>query len=132
MALSHDWVAEKVREALVEALGVDEDEVVPEAKIGGDLGAESIDFLDIVFRLEKAFNIKIPRGDLFPDNILNSDEFVQDGALTEKGLEELRARMPYADLSEFEKNPNVQDIADLFTAEMIVRYIESKLGSQGA
>ena len=132
MALSHDEIAEKVREALVEALGVDEDEVVPEAKIGGDLGAESIDFLDIVFRLEKAFNIKIPRGDLFPDNILNSDEFVQDGALTEKGLEELRARMPYADLSEFEKNPNVQDIADLFTAEMIVRYIEVKLGGQSA
>ena len=130
MALSHDEIAEKVREALVDALGVDEDEVVPEAKIGGDLGAESIDFLDIVFRLEKAFNIKIPRGDLFPDNILNSDEFVQDGALTEKGLEELRARMPYADLSEFEKNPNVQDIADLFTAEMIVRYIEVKLGGQ--
>ncbi|HUS45466.1 MAG TPA: acyl carrier protein [Phycisphaerae bacterium] len=132
MALSHDEIAEKVREALVDALGVDEDEVVPEAKIGGDLGAESIDFLDIVFRLEKAFNIKIPRGDLFPDNILNSDEFVQDGALTEKGLEELRARMPYADLSEFEKNPNVQDIADLFTAEMIVRYIEVKLGGQSA
>ncbi len=132
MALSHDEIAEKVREALVDALGVDEDEVVPEAKIGGDLGAESIDFLDIVFRLEKAFNIKIPRGDLFPDNILNSDEFVRDGALTEKGLEELRARMPYADLSEFEKNPNVQDIADLFTAEMIVRYIEVKLGGQSA
>ena len=132
MALSHDEIAEKVREALVDALGVDEDEVVPEAKIGSDLGAESIDFLDIVFRLEKAFNIKIPRGDLFPDNILNSDEFVQDGALTEKGLEELRARMPYADLSEFEKNPNVQDIADLFTAEMIVRYIEVKLGGQSA
>ena len=130
--MAHDEIAEKVREALVDALGVDEDEVVPEAKIGGDLGAESIDFLDIVFRLEKAFNIKIPRGDLFPDNILNSDEFVQDGALTEKGLEELRARMPYADLSEFEKNPNVQDIADLFTAEMIVRYIEVKLGGQSA
>jgi acyl carrier protein len=129
MPLSRDEITEKVREALVDALGVDEDEVVPGAKIGGDLGAESIDYLDIVFRLEKAFNIKIPRGDLFPDNILSSEEFVQDGKLTAKGLAELKARMPYADLSSFEKNPNVQDIADLFTVDMIVRYVEAKLGA---
>ncbi|HUU31604.1 MAG TPA: acyl carrier protein [Phycisphaerae bacterium] len=132
MALSRDEIAEKVREALVDALGVDEDEVVSTARIGGDLGAESIDFLDIVFRLEKAFNIKIPRGDLFPDNILTSDEFVQNGKLTEKGLAELKSRMPYADLAQFSKNPNVQDIADLFTVEMIVRYIETKFGGTGA
>jgi acyl carrier protein len=130
MALSRDEIMEKVREALVDALGVDEDEVTPEARIGGDLGAESIDYLDIVFRLEKAFNIKIPRGDLFPDNILQSDEFVQDGKLTEKGLEELKSRLPHADLSEFEKNPNVDDIADLFTVDMIVRYIESKVNEE--
>jgi len=132
MALSRDAITEKVREALVEALGVDEDEVVGTAKIGPDLGAESIDYLDIVFRLEKAFNIKIPRGDLFPDNILSSEEFVRDNRLTEKGLAELKARMPHADLTQFEKNPNVQDIADLFTVDMIVRYIELKLGSAGA
>jgi len=131
MALSRDEIMEKVREALVDALGVDEDEVLPEARIGGDLGAESIDYLDIVFRLEKAFNIKIPRGDLFPDNILTSDEFVQDGKLTAKGLDELKARMPHADLAAFEKNPTVQDIADLFTVEMIVGYIEAKLGGEG-
>jgi acyl carrier protein len=128
MALSRDEIMEKVREALVDALGVDEDEVVPTARIGGDLGAESIDYLDIVFRLEKAFNIKIPRGDLFPDNILTSDEFVQNGKLTPKGLGELKTRMPYADLAKFEKNPNVQDIADLFTVDMIVNYINAKLG----
>ncbi len=131
MALSRDEITEKVREGLVDALGVDEDEVTPEARIGGDLGAESIDFLDIVFRLEKAFNIKIPRGDLFPDNILTSDEYVQDGKLTAKGIEELKARMPYADLQEFEKNPTVQDIADLFTVDMIVGYVEAKLGGEG-
>ena len=130
MALSRDEIMEKVREALVDALGVDEDEVVPTARIGGDLGAESIDYLDIVFRLEKAFSIKIPRGDLFPDNILTSDEFVQDGKLTPKGIEELKARMPHANLEEFQKNPTVQDIADLFTVDMIVGYIEGKLGGE--
>ncbi|HUU11756.1 MAG TPA: acyl carrier protein, partial [Phycisphaerae bacterium] len=91
----------------------------------------SIDYLDIVFRLEKAFSIKIPRGDLFPDNILTSDEFVQDGKLTPKGIEELKARMPHANLEEFQKNPTVQDIADLFTVDMIVGYIEGKLGGEG-
>ena len=130
MALSRDEITEKVREGLVDALGVDEDEVVPDARIGGDLGAESIDYLDIVFRLEKAFNIKIPRGDLFPDNILTSDEFVQDGKLTPKGIEELKARMPHANFEEFQKNPTVQDIADLFTVDMIVGYIEGKLGGE--
>jgi acyl carrier protein len=132
MALSRDEIMEKVREALVDALGVDEDEVVPTARIGADLGAESIDYLDIVFRLEKAFNIKIPRGDLFPDNILTSEEFVQNKKLTEKGLAELKARMPFADLTKFEQNPNVDDIADLFTADMIVRYVEAKLASPAA
>ena len=132
MAVSRDEIMEKVREALVDALGVDEDEVAATARIGPDLGAESIDYLDIVFRLEKAFNIKIPRGDLFPDNILTSEEFVQNGKLTEKGVGELKARMPYADLSKFEQNPNVDDIADLFTVNMIVGYVEAKLASAAA
>jgi len=132
MALSREEIMVKVREALVDALGVDEDEVVPAARIGADLGAESIDYLDIVFRLEKAFNIKIPRGDLFPDNILTSEEFVQNKKLTEKGLAELKARMPFADLSKFEQNPNVDDIADLFTVNMIVSYVEAKLAAAAA
>ena len=132
MALSREEIMVKVREALVDALGVDEDEVLPAARIGADLGAESIDYLDIVFRLEKAFNIKIPRGDLFPDNILTSEEFVQNKKLTEKGLAELKARMPFADLSKFEQNPNVDDIADLFTVNMIVGYVEAKLAGAAA
>ena len=132
MALRREELLVKVREALVDALGVDEDEVLPGARIGADLGAESIDYLDIVFRLEKAFNIKIPRGDLFPDNILTSEEFVQNKKLTEKGLAELKARMPFADLKKFEQNPNVDDIADLFTVNMIVSYVEAKLAAAAA
>ena len=59
-------IFEKIQAALVDALGVDEEDVTPDATLVGDLGAESIDFLDIVFRLEKSFSIKIPRGELFP------------------------------------------------------------------
>src|SRR5438445_5529514 len=118
----------KVSATLVEALNVDEDEIKPSATLQGDLGDESIDFLDIVFRLEREFGIKIPRGELFPESIFQGDpEFVQDGKVTDKGLSELKARMPFADLSSFEKNPTVSAISDLFTVEMITRYIQTKL-----
>ena|SRR5437867_9976376 len=118
----------KVSATLVEALNVDEDEITPSATLQGDLGAESIDFLDIVFRLEREFGIKIPRGELFPESIFQGDpEFVQDGRVTEKGLAELRARMPFADLSTFEQNPDLSAISDLFTVDMIARYIQTKL-----
>jgi acyl carrier protein len=123
----------KVSETLVEALNVEEDEIKPTATLQGDLGAESIDFLDIVFRLEREFGIKIPRGELFPESIFQGDpEFVQDGRVTEKGIQELKARMPFADLSDFERNPEVTHIGELFTVDLITRYIQGKLnaGSQ--
>jgi acyl carrier protein len=126
---TRDEIYSKVSATLVEALNVDEDDVSPEATLQGDLGAESIDFLDIVFRLEREFGIKIPRGELFPESIFQGDpEFVQNGRVTDKGLAELKARMPFADLSEFEKDPEVGHISDLFTVELITRYIEGKLG----
>jgi acyl carrier protein len=126
---TRDEIYEKVSATLVEALNVDEDEVTPEATLQGDLGAESIDFLDIVFRLEREFGIKIPRGELFPESIFQGDpDFVQNGKVTDKGIAELRARMPFADLSDFAKNPEVGHISDLFTVELITRYIEGKLG----
>ena len=127
MAMSREEIFSRVKETLVEALGVDEDEVVGLATLTGDLGAESIDFLDIVFRLEKAFNIKIPRGELFPENILNNPSFVDDKKLTDSGLAELRQRMAHDDLTEFEKNPEVDRIAELFTVDAIVRYVETKV-----
>src|ERR1700736_4980798 len=93
----------KVVSVLVEALNVDEDEITPAASLQGDLGAESIDFLDIVFRLEREFAIKIPRGELFPESVFQGDpEFVQEGKVTDKGLGELRSRMPYANLDGFD------------------------------
>lgn len=120
-------VFDKVKTALVDALGVDEDEVRPEATLVGDLGAESIDFLDIVFRLEKAFDIKIPRGELFPEDILTNTEYVKDGKLTPEGLVQLRNRMPFANLDAFSTNPNVKDFGNLLTVEDMCRYVESKV-----
>src|ERR671936_839949 len=125
---NQEEIYSKVSATLVEALNVDEEEIKPTATLQGDLGAESIDFLDIVFRLEREFGIKIPRGELFPESIFQGDpEYVQDGKVTDKGLAELRSRMPFADLSTFEKNPELSAISDLFTVEMITRYIQGKL-----
>src|SRR4051812_33221110 len=128
---SQDEIYSKVSATLVEALNVDEEDIKPTATLQGDLGAESIDFLDIVFRLEREFGIKIPRGELFPESIFQGDpDFVQNGRVTDKGLAELRARMPFADLAEFEKNPEVSKLSDLFTVELITRYIQGKLAQK--
>lgn len=127
--VAKEEIVKKVTDCLVEALGVDEEEVVSNASLTKDLGSESIDFLDIVFRLEKSFGIKIPRGDLFPENIFNNEKFVQNSLLTQEGLTELKRKMPHADLTEFSKNPNVREVADLFTVGMIVNYIDTKLNS---
>src|SRR5580692_5222588 len=117
-----------VARVLVESLNVDEDDLTPTATLQGDLGAESIDFLDIVFRLEREFGIKIPRGELFPDSILGGQaDFVQEGRVTDRGMVELRSRMPYADLADFERDRRLSAVADLFTVALIVRYVEWKL-----
>jgi len=130
MAPTKDEVFDKIRSALVDALGVDDDEVTPEATLVGDLGAESIDFLDIVFRLEKAFDIEIPRSELFPEDILTNADYVQEGKVTEAGVAELKKRMPFADLSKFESNPVVQDFGNLLTVRDLANYIESKVGAE--
>ena len=130
MAMSRGEIFQKVQEVLVDALGVDDDEVTAEAVLIRDLGAESIDFLDIVFRLEKAFEIKIPREELFPaESLINNPGFVKNGELTDTGLNELKNKMPYTDLAEFEKDPNINNLGDLFTVNTIVSYIDSKLNA---
>jgi len=131
MAMSEQEVLEKVSGALVEALDLDEEDVTREAKLSADLGAESIDFLDITFRLEQAFNIKIPQGDLVPEGVLNDPQYVQNGKLTDKGLAELEVRMPHADLTEFKQDPDVGKIMDLFTVDTIVKFVQGKLAGEG-
>jgi acyl carrier protein len=127
--LTHNEIFQKVQAALVDALGVDEEDVTYDATLQGDLGAESIDFLDIVFRLERDFKIKIPRGELFPENVVSDPKMTHDGKLTAKGLDELKARLPFADLTKFAANPQVEKIGDLYTVEMLVRYVQSKLSA---
>src|SRR5438034_3829431 len=128
---TQEEIYSKVSATLVEALNVDEEDVKPTATLQGDLGAESIDFLDIVFRLEREFGIRIPRGELFPESVFQGDpDFVRDSRVTEQGMGELRSRMPYADLSAFDQDRRLTAVPDLFTVGLVVRYVEWKLGQR--
>ena len=127
MGMSQEQVFSKIQAVLMDALGVDTDEVTPQSTLQGDLGAESIDFLDIVFRLEKAFAIKIPKGELFPDEILSNPAYVEGDRLTPAGLSALKTSMPHADFSEFERSPQVSKMPDLFTVNTVMNYVEGKL-----
>ena len=129
MAMSREEILTNVRETLVDALAVEPDEVTEDATLTGDLGAESIDFLDIVFRLEKSFDIKIPRGELFPDDLLNNPDYVSNGKFTPSGLEQIKKAMPHADFTDFESDPDVNKMPDLFTVRTLVNYIEQKLAA---
>ena len=129
MVQSRDEIYAKVKTVLVDALGVDDDEIKPNAVIRDDLGAESIDFLDIQFRLEKAFNIKIPKGDMFPENLESDPNFVQGGKVTPAGIAELKKRMPKSDFTEFERDPELEKISRLFTVDAIVNYVTGKIGA---
>jgi len=122
----------KVQQTLAGALGVDEADIVPEASLKRDLGAESIDFIDIVFRLEKAFDLKIPAGDLFPSHLLNDERFVKEGVVTAEGLTELRTKLPYLELEEFIKDPQITKLADCFTVKMLLRYLNDRLGKKSS
>lgn len=128
--MTKDEIFSKVQEVLVEALGADEDDVTMEAKLVDDLDAESIDFLDIVFRLEKAFGIKIEQSEMFPDNVLQDPQYVVDGKVTDEGMALLKERMPHADLSGFEESREVEEFAGVFTVEAVVKFVETKLENQ--
>ncbi|HMP03077.1 MAG TPA: acyl carrier protein [Gemmatales bacterium] len=128
MTATKEQVFEKVSATLADSLNVEPEEIKLESTLQGDLGAESIDFLDIVFRLERGFGIKIPRDELFPESIFQGDpEFVKDGLVTTAGIEELRQRLPFADIDSFAQDPQYKRLGDLFTVAMITNYVQSKL-----
>jgi acyl carrier protein len=125
--MTYDEIYEKVQEVLEDALGVDDDEVTKEATLVGDLGAESIDFLDIVFRLEKAFGIKIDQSELFPDNVLTDPTYVQDGQVTDAGMATLRERLPHADLDKFDESRDVEEFSEVFTVDAVVKFVQARV-----
>ena len=107
----------------------------PDATLSGDLGAESIDYLDISFRVEKEFGIKIPKGELFPDNIqdlLKDPKYVQNNRVTPVGLEEMKRQMPHIEFTKVEQDPDISKMTGLFTVNSIVNYLDRKLNGAPA
>ena len=132
MLMTKDDIFGKVSEVLEEALGCDDDEITPNASLVADLGAESIDFLDIVFRLEKAFGtpekpFKIDQGELFPENIMDNADWVQDGKFTDSGMAMLRERMPHIDFTAFDSDREVMKVGDLITVQSLATFVSLKL-----
>ena len=137
MSMTKDEIFNHVQEVLVEALGADEEEITENASLTADLGAESIDFLDIVFRLEKAFStddapFKISQGELFPENLMDNDDWISDGKFTDSGLAMLRERMPHIDFTSFSADPQVSKVADLITVSSLCTFVSNKLASESA
>jgi acyl carrier protein len=123
----------RVTKVLAQALGVEEHDIKPGATLQGDLGAESIDYLDIIFRLEREFVIKIPRGELLAEPLFRGDrKIVQDGQVTDEGLAVLRTHLPFADWTGLERNRRLGSIDDLFTVDLLASYVRWKLRGSGA
>ena len=119
----------KVQKCVADALGRDEDEVQLDKALQRDLEAESIDYLDITFQLEKVFGITIEKDELFPQKIFQDEAFVRDGVVTEQGLNFLKEKLPFADLADFHEDPKVTRVPDLFTVGLLCNYVKMKLSS---
>ncbi len=125
-------IFEKVRACFVDALGVEPDDVTLKSRVIDDLGAESLDFLDIAYRLEQAFKIKIPRGEVKTKSQegLAAGDWEKDGLLTEKALEKIREVMPEVDPTWVKPGLKAKDIPKLFTVEtfynMVVKLLSEK------
>ncbi|MCL4799505.1 MAG: acyl carrier protein [Burkholderiales bacterium] len=114
-----------VAETMADALGCDVDQVKLKASLIEDLDAESIDFLDMVFRLERAFKVKIPRGKIVEDarGSLPEAEFEQKGVVTEVGLRQLREYLSEVPAERFKSPLKVADIPRLFTPETFCKLV---------
>ncbi len=120
---------DRVRAVIADALYVDLEQVEPSANLMADLGAESIDFLDIMFRLEKEFNIKLPRGEIEQKarGQLSDAEFAVDGRLTDAGLANLRSMLPEVKDTAFRPGLHLREIPTLFTVQTFVRMVDERL-----
>jgi len=131
--MNRDEIGERVAQALVQALGVSRSDITPETSLAGDLEAESIDFLDVVFRLEKDFGIEIGRGELFPQELLRDPAMISNGRLTAEGVKALRDRFSFTDLSNLKPGLSIDDLMNnMLTVKLIIDYVEHKLKAPSA
>lgn len=130
MVVTETEIFGKVQRDVADALGVDQQQVTSDARLTQDLGAESIDYLDIAFRLERTFGIKFEPSEMAPGNLASDGRFVQDGSITNAGMHELRERFPHANFDLLQRTRDVGDFTTIFTVDTLVRFVTTKLGQR--
>ena len=130
MAMMRDEISKTVKDAVVGALGIDEDEVTPEAALLGDLGAESIDLLDILFRIERKVGVKIQASDLaaYVQGGIPDEEFSdQNEVISAKGLAQLKKVMPQIDTEALAGKLQAQKVLTLFTVQNLADMVDQRV-----
>ena len=132
MAMTRDEIDSAVQESVVAALGVGEDEATPDATLMGDLGAESIDLLDILFRIERSTGVKIQAGDL-SEHIqggVPDDEFSDENELiSDRGFEQLQKVMPQINPDELRGSLRAEEVINHFTVQNLADMVVQRAGS---
>lgn len=115
----------KVADIIADVLVIDKNDIQPDSSLIKDLGAESIDFLDLIFRLERAFNIKIPRGQIEKEarGELTDADFEQGGTITAKGMDALKAYLSEVPAERFKDSMKVNEIPTLFTTTTLCKLV---------
>lgn len=124
----------QVKTILADVLALDESEIEINKSLVKDLDAESIDFLDLIYRLEREFKIKIPRGQIEKEGRgdLSDDEFVQNGVLTAAGLEAMKAYLPEVPAEKFHQGLKVAELPSLWTVETLCKLVIRAQQNQSA
>lgn len=133
--MDQDKMLAIVQEAVVAALGVDEDEATPDATLMDDLGAESIDLLDVLFRVERKTGIKIQAADLadYVQGGIPDEEFSDENdVVTAKGLEHLKTVMPQIDTDALTGKLSADKVISLFTVQNLATMYAQRSGGADA
>jgi acyl carrier protein len=134
MAMTREEIDSAVQSAVVDALGVSEDEATPDATLLGDLGAESIDLLDILFRIERKAGVKIQAADLagWVQGGIPDEEFGDDkGIITPKGLAQLKKVMPQIDADALAGKLEAEKVLSLFTVGNLSEMVAQRVSASG-
>jgi len=129
--MTRDEIEVGIVDLLEKALGVEREEIVPTASLQHDLGAESIDMIDITFRIERTFNIEVDRDELFPDSVFDhNDGSMIDGRLTLVGLQKLKTALSFVDWINVPTPSYVDDIPRLFTVSTLINFVAAKINQK--
>lgn len=129
ISLTPAEIEKKVIQVIADSLCADLETITPKSNLMRDLGAESIDFLDIMFRLEREFGIKIPQREIerMARGGLAPDEFEVNAILQAKGAERMRALLPELDPAELREGLPLRELPSLFTVEVFVNIVKRKV-----